>query len=80
MKLSKCKCGKEVEIKYQAGIAPSLAAKCGIKNSKGYPRYYITCDCGNFAEIRVDGITTRQRDRQKNALVRLWNKRRGFEL
>jgi hypothetical protein len=73
IKLKPCKCGKEVEIKYMAGISPSLAKIAGIVNSTPYPRYYIMCSCGRCCETRVNGITEQQRDRQKNILIRAWN-------
>jgi len=76
-KLEKCSCGKEVEIKYMAGIEPRLAFICKITNSKPYPRYYIRCSCGESAEIHVTGLTAGQRDRQKNKHIREWNKRKN---
>jgi hypothetical protein len=73
MKIKPCKCGRTPEIQYQAGIANTLAKLCEIKKAKPYPRYFVSCECGEYTEIRVTGITVEQRDKQKRQLIRYWN-------
>lgn len=68
-------CGKEPEVKYMAGISPSLAKQCNLESSTPYPRYYISCECGRYQEVQVTGITVEQRDKQKNQLIYIWNKK-----
>lgn len=73
MILKPCSCGRKPEVKYMAGIERSLAEKCGLESSTPYPRYYVSCECGQYKELRVIGFTEKERDKQKNQLIRMWN-------
>ena len=75
-KLKPCKCGCEVEVKYVAGMSPSLLRYMGGNPFAGTtPAYYIICEkCGKNMAVRITQYTAEYRDKCKRKLIRGWNK------
>ena len=75
IKLKPCKCGSEVEVKYIAGISPSLLKYIQNPFASTIPTYYIVCkNCGENMAIRITQCTVECRDKCKRKLIRDWNK------
>lgn len=71
----KCKCGKELEIKYICGVGKQIQHL--IPNSSSLPKYYVKCECGFNDEEEFIGNTIRHRDKAKRDLLkRLKNEKR----
>lgn len=66
--MTKCKCGKELEIKYMCGVGRELQHL--IPNSTESPKYYIKCECGYYDEENIKFATVEARDKAKRKLAK----------
>ena len=74
LKLKKCECGNEVEVKYIAGLGRGILELSKNPFAGGMPTYYICCDkCGKSDFIRLRMQTVTHRDKCKRDLIKRWN-------
>lgn len=75
MKLKPCECGRDVEVKYVAGISKSMRKYINNPFAGSVPRLYILCDgCGAGICIDVTDTTPEGRNKSRRKLEREWNR------
>lgn len=74
-KLKPCKCGRDVEVKYIAGLGRGVIEHVNNPFKSSYPTLYIHCPvCNRNLCIRITrGSAVEYRDRARRKLIRKWN-------
>ena len=74
-KIKPCKCGREVDIHYIAGLGRGVIEHIKNPFKSSFPTYYIHCPvCNRNLCIRIDrGSAVEYRDKARRKLIRRWN-------
>ena len=69
------KCGRDVEVKYIAGMSADLREMIGNQYAGAHPRWYIACECGNNIIAEYMKPTHEEQLKARKRLVSAWNTR-----
>ena len=81
-KLKPCKCGRDVEVKYIAGLGRGVIEHVNNPFKSSYPTLYIHCPvCNRNLCIRITrGSAIEYRDEARRKLIRKWNEAMELDL
>ena len=72
-------CGKEVEIKYIAGLSKELRKAMQHPFAHSKPTWYICCACGHNMATLVKYGTYEEQQKAKRYLIKAWNERKEVD-